>query len=214
MSFNDVEQGLNSSHDSAYDGGAKDTQEIRGNLHDVTEATRDLIKNASQELKTLSIYNQNNLSILNNKQIRQRKLEQQKLSKDFKNVIDLFQNAQKKSANKLRESVYINDVSQPLDVLEGQHQEQRTVLQEITNEQVEYNELLISEREAEIENIEQGVIELNEIFRDMSFVVSEQESGIQSIYGNVLSIAQNTKQAADELVVANRHQRNARRMLA
>lgn len=97
-------------------------------------------------------------------------------------MIDLFQNAQKKSANKLRESVYINDVSQPLDVLEGQHQEQRTVLQEITNEQVEYNELLISEREAEIENIEQGVIELNEIFRDMSFVVSEQESGIRKLY--------------------------------
>ncbi|CAO3680962.1 unnamed protein product [Rhizopus stolonifer] len=203
MSFNDVEQGLNSSQDSTYDdtgdykystqriaqqifhingsisnieklvgflGGSKDTQEIRGNLHDVTEATRDLIKNATQELKTLSIYNQNTVGILSNKQIRQRKLEQQKLSKDFKNVVALFQNAQKKSADKQRESVNINDVSQPLDVLEGQHQEQRTVLQEIANEQLEYNELLISEREAEIENIEQGVIELNEIFRDMSFV--------------------------------------------
>jgi t-SNARE complex subunit (syntaxin) len=34
---------------------------------------------------------------------------------------------------------------------------------------------------------------------------------LESIYGNVLNIAQNTRQAADELVIANRHQKSARR---
>jgi syntaxin 7 len=36
---------------------------------------------------------------------------------------------------------------------------------------------------------------------------------IESIYGNVINIAQNTRQAADELVVASRHQRSARRYM-
>ncbi|KAG1087322.1 hypothetical protein G6F42_020649 [Rhizopus arrhizus] len=88
---------------------------------------------------------------------------------------------------------------------------QRQMQLEALDNEIEYNELLITEREGEIQNIEQGITELNEIFRDMGMLVNEQESGIQSIYGNVLNIAQNTRQAADELVIANRHQKSARR---
>jgi t-SNARE complex subunit (syntaxin) len=33
----------------------------------------------------------------------------------------------------------------------------------------------------------------------------------ESIYGNVLNISQNTKQAAEELTTANRHQKKARK---
>lgn len=34
---------------------------------------------------------------------------------------------------------------------------------------------------------------------------------IESIYGNVVNIAQSTRDAASELVIANRHQKNARK---
>lgn len=107
---------------------------------------------------------------------------------------------------------------------------QRQVQLEALDNEIEYNELLITEREGEIQNIEQGITELNEIFRDMGMLVNEQESGIrkfintsfrmskfseklliESIYGNVLNITQNTRHAADELVIANRHQKSARR---
>lgn len=105
-------------------------------------------------------------------------------------------------------------------------------LQALDNE-IEYNEALITEREGEIQEIEQGITELNEIFRDLGTLVNEQESGIrkylrymcshshstfniyihvaESIYGNVLNIAQSTRDAASELVIANRHQKNARK---
>lgn len=48
--------------------------------------------------------------------------------------------------------------------------------------EIEYNELLISEREAEIQNIEDGIVELNEIFRNMDLIVNEQESGIRKLF--------------------------------
>ncbi|KAI7894528.1 t-SNARE [Mucor mucedo] len=198
-------------------GGPRDTSEIRGNLHDVTNATRELIKDSTQDLKSLSLHQS-----LDSKKNRQRRLEQQKLSKDFQNVLNSFQKVQRVSASKQREYVdkakattvmlqsqVIEDTeeNQGLNIMSNQRQAQLETL----DSEIEYNELLISEREGEIQNIEQGITELNEIFRDMGMLVNEQESGIQSIYGNVLNIAQNTRQAADELVIANRHQKSARR---
>lgn len=56
---------------------------------------------------------------------------------------------------------------------------QRQVQLEALDSEIEYNELLITEREGEIQNIEQGITELNEIFRDMGMLVNEQESGIR-----------------------------------
>jgi syntaxin 7 len=56
---------------------------------------------------------------------------------------------------------------------------QRQVQLVALDSEIEYNELLITEREGEIQNIEQGITELNEIFRDMGMLVNEQESGIR-----------------------------------
>ena len=39
---------------------------------------------------------------------------------------------------------------------------------------MEFNENLIADREAEIEQIEQSMNELNEIFRDLNTVVTDQ----------------------------------------
>ncbi|KAI8878955.1 t-SNARE, partial [Backusella circina FSU 941] len=202
----------------------KDSPDTRGNLHDVTNATRELIKESTNDLKLLANYqaiqpNENN----------QRRIEQQKLSKDFQKVVGHFQKIQKQSASKQRE--YVDKAKVTAVMLQSQadqeHEQQeqqqhyqdnipdaqRQMQMAALDNEIEYNELLISERENEILNIEQGIGELNEIFRDMGMLVNEQESGIQSIYGNVLNIAQNTRQAADELVVASRHQRSARRYM-
>ncbi|KAI9478840.1 MAG: t-SNARE, partial [Benjaminiella poitrasii] len=198
-------------------GTLRDTAEIRGKLHDVTNATRDLIKDSTQDLKSLTSY-----YTQDSKKNRQRRLEQQKLSKDFQRVVSNFQNVQRNSASKQRE--FVDQAKATTVMLQSQDDDneqpdqrttfvdhQRQAQLEALDNEIEYNELLINERESEIQNIEQGITELNEIFRGMGMLVNEQESGIQSIYGNVLNIAQNTRQAADELVIANRHHKNTRR---
>ncbi|CAO3684415.1 unnamed protein product [Umbelopsis vinacea] len=194
------------------------------NRHDVTEATRELVKDTSEDIKLLP-----QCQIPDERTARQRKLEQQKLSKDFQKVIAEFQRAQRLSASKQREYVdkakattamLQSQSGQPFE-LEEHHissdeppviedPQRRLQLQALDNE-IEYNEALITEREGEIQEIEHGITELNEIFRDLGTLVNEQESGIQSIYGNVLNIAQSTRDAASELVIANRHQKNARK---
>ncbi|GAN04444.1 t-SNARE [Mucor ambiguus] len=205
-------------------GTSRDTPDIRNKLHDVTEGTRDLIKETTSNIKSLTQY-----TTSDPKKTRQRKLEQQKLSKDFQKVLAEFQKIQRESVSKQREYVDKKKATtaalqSQVDDEEGdqvQHQEQQQLLQaddaqrriqiEALDNEIEYNETLISEREGEIQGIEQGITELNEIFRDLGMLVNEQDSGIQSIYGNVLNISQNTKQAADELTTANRHQKRARK---
>ncbi|KAI8344456.1 t-SNARE [Chlamydoabsidia padenii] len=198
-------------------GGPRDTGDVRTKLHDVTEATRDLIKDATNDIKTLA-----HSQTVNGKPLRQRKLEQQKLSKDFQKVLSDFQKIQRVSASKQRE--YLDKAKATTAMLQSQaaleeddgdddnvdDTQRRIQLQTLDNE-IEYNEGLITEREEEIQGIEQGITELNEIFRDLGTLVNEQDSGIQSIYGNVINVAQNTRQAADELTIANRHQKNARK---
>lgn len=58
--------------------------------------------------------------------------------------------------------------------------QRRIQLQTLDNE-IEYNEGLITEREDEIMGIEQGITELNEIFRDLGTLVTEQDSGIRKL---------------------------------
>ncbi|ORY94758.1 t-SNARE [Syncephalastrum racemosum] len=253
MSFNDLEQGFGGSGGAggrtltvrvsqqvfhingniasierlvSFLGTPRDTTDIRNKLHDVTEATRELIKDSTADIKSLAQYQSTD-----SKKARQRKLEQQKLSKDFQKVLGDFQRVQRVSASKQREYV---DKAKATNVMlqnqaaveEDQEHHQQTQLQETAplvddsqrrmqlqalDNEIEYNEVLITEREGEIRGIEQGITELNEIFRDLGMLVNEQESGIQSIYGNVLNIAQNTRQAADELTTANRHQKSARK---
>ena len=204
-------------------GTSRDTPDIRNKLHDVTEGTRDLIKDTTSNIKSLAQYQTSDP-----KKTRQRKLEQQKLSKDFQKVLAEFQKIQRESVSKQRE--YVDKKKATTAALQSQvdddggdqvQQEQQQLLQvddaqrriqiEALDNEIEYNETLISEREGEIQGIEQGITELNEIFRDLGMLVNEQDSGIQSIYGNVLNISQNTKQAADELTTANRHQKRARK---
>jgi syntaxin 7 len=206
----------------AFLGTSRDNPDVRNKLHDVTEGTRDLIKDTTADIKTLSQYQTSDP-----KKTRQRKLEQQKLSKDFQKVLADFQKIQRESVSKQREYVdkkkattaaLQSQVDDEQDEAQQQQQQlmqvddtQRRIQIEALDNEIEYNETLITEREDEIRGIEQGITELNEIFRDLGMLVNEQESGIQSIYGNVLNISQNTKQAADELTVANRHQKRARK---
>jgi len=194
-------------------GTTKDTPEVRTKLHTVTEKTRELVKDTSSDIKQLSHFQSTSG--------QNRKLEQQKLSKDFQKTLAEFQKVQRLSAEKQREYV---DKAKALNVRNDIYEEdsgiaeeqplindsqQRVKLQVLDNE-IEYNESLIAEREGEIREIEQGINELNEIFRDLGTLVTEQQSMLDNIESNVTNIAVNVRNAADELTVASRYQRNAR----
>lgn len=69
------------------------------------------------------------------------------------------------------------------------------------------NEAAISQREREIEDIAQGIIELADIFRDLHTMVIDQGTMLDRIDYNVERMAVDVKAADRELVVADGYQR-------
>ncbi|KAK9767976.1 hypothetical protein K7432_001746 [Basidiobolus ranarum] len=202
----------------SYMGTVRDTPTSRDELHNITETTRDLVKDVGNDIKHLGTYEAGSP-----REARQRKLEQQKLSKDFQKVLEQFQAAQRLSAEKSREFVdrarklsTHNDDYDDEDV-DGAPEEQplmgnsqrRLQLEGLDNE-VEFNENLIAEREVEIREIEQGITELNEIFRDLGTIVNEQQSLLDNIESNVTNMAVHVRNAAEELGSAATYQKKAR----
>ncbi|QLL30837.1 hypothetical protein HG536_0A06520 [Torulaspora globosa] len=79
----------------------------------------------------------------------------------------------------------------------------------INNEEFAYQENLIRQRADEISNIEQGIIELNEIFKDLGAVVEQQGIMVDNIEANIYSTTDNAAMASRELNKALGYQKNA-----
>lgn len=75
---------------------------------------------------------------------------------------------------------------------------------------VDFQEALIIEREEEIRNIEQGVGDLNVLFRQVAQIVNEQGEQLTNIADNVENVHTDTRQADIENRQAARYQKAAR----
>jgi syntaxin 7 len=131
--------------------------------------------------------------------------------------LDEFQTVQRRALEKQRASAAaartaVEDGEQPLIDTDVQLQEQQLEEQHrMANQgEVDFQESLIIERETEIRNIEQSVGELNELFRDVAHIVTEQGGQLDIISENVQNVTQDTRGANVELRSASRYQKNAR----
>ncbi|KAF7586772.1 hypothetical protein BBP40_008365 [Aspergillus hancockii] len=189
-------------------GTRRDTERVRERVHSLLEQTRSGFKDVGEGIKKVQIWEDVNPS---------QKWTQQKLSSEFKATLDEFQTVQRRALEKQRASA----VAARIAVEEGEHpasegaaQEQQQLLEEqprlANQDEVDFQESLIIEREAEIRNIEQSVGELNELFRDVAHIVHEQGGQLDIISENVENVTNDTRGANVELRSASRHQKNAR----
>jgi syntaxin 7 len=145
------------------------------------------------------------------------KYTQQKLAREFQNNLSEFQSVQRQALEKQRSSASaartaLEEASSP--GAEGSNtyglQQSQDQLRLASQDEVDFQDSLIVEREAEIRNIEQGVTELNELFRDVAHIVNEQGELLDTIHENVENTRTDTRGADLELRSAARYQKNAR----
>ncbi|KAJ6103933.1 t-SNARE [Penicillium sp. IBT 16267x] len=189
-------------------GTKRDTERVRERVHNLLEETRAGFKEAGEGLKKIQTWEDVNPS---------QKWTQQKLSSEFKANLDEFQTVQRRALERQRASAVaartaIDDGEHPSGDADVQLQEQQLLEQpRLANQgEVDFQETLIIEREAEIRNIEQSVGELNELFRDVAHIVGEQGGQLDIISENVQNVTQDTRGANVELRGASRYQKNAR----
>lgn len=193
-------------------GTKRDTERVRERVHDLLEETKETFKDVGEGVKKIQTWEDVSPS---------QKYTQQKLSREFQASLREFQNVQRQALEKQRASASAartaledatspagGDESTPLGNLQAQEQ-----LRLASQDEVDFQDSLIVEREAEIRNIEQGVSELNELFRDVAHIVGQQGEQLDTISANVENTRSDTRGADLELRSAARYQKNARSKL-
>ena len=164
-------------------GTPRDTDKMRASLMDTLSKTKDITKDLIPKIRTLSRWDAEEIGPSG-------KYEQQKLTGDFQKAAMDFQNAQRLALEKQKD--YVKDAKAAIEeehAEEGeppkhQQEQEQQRLHLLDNSEIEFNEQLIEEREHEIQGIEQGITELNEIFKDLATIVTEQGSMLGIISAN------------------------------
>ncbi|KAI3713716.1 hypothetical protein L1987_72302 [Smallanthus sonchifolius] len=184
-----------------------------------------LVKDTSDKLKQAS-ETDHNAGVSASK-----KITDAKLAKDFQTVLQEFQKAQRLSAE--RETAYTpyvpqsslpsHDPASEVDISSDRSQEQRALLVDskrqlfgnyvllevlLLDNEIAFNEAIIEERDQGIQEIQNQIGEVNEIFKDLAVLVHEQGTMIDDIGSNIENSHAATAQAKSHLANASKAQRS------
>ncbi|KAH6896940.1 t-SNARE [Thelonectria olida] len=190
-------------------GTKKDTPRLRERVHNSMEKLREKCREIAEGVKRLQTWDD---------LTKQQKYEQTKVSSDFQAALQEFQNLQRRALEKERASVTAARAAQESEGQDGgeagapleQLQRQEQLPQIANQDEVDFQEALIIEREEEIRSIEQGVGDLNVLFRQVAQIVGEQGEQLNSIADNVQNVRDDTRQGEVETRQAARYQKAAR----
>ncbi|KAM7208505.1 syntaxin pep12, partial [Naviculisporaceae sp. PSN 640] len=190
----------------AHLGTRRDTPRVRERVHELLEESRDMFKEVGEGVKKIQSWG----DVTPNQ-----KFKQQKLSKTFAAYLSDFQTLQRQALEKQKASVTAaraaHDSETPGDASSPQLQlQQQELIRLAPQDEVDFQDALIMEREEEIRNIEQGVGDLNVLFQQVAQIVTEQGEVLDTIANNVENVRDDTRGADRELRSAARYQKNAR----
>ncbi|XP_047327422.1 syntaxin-22-like [Impatiens glandulifera] len=197
-------------------GTPKDTTQLRQKLHKTRLQIGQLVKDTSAQLKQANEID-HHVEISTTK-----KISDAKLARDFQAVLQEFQKAQRIAAE--RETAYTPFVPQAafpssytageIDLKLDKTHEQRALLVEsrrqemmVLENEIMFNDAIIEEREQGIEEIQQQIGEVNEIFKDLAVLVHEQGAMIDDISFHVENAHASTAEGTSQLTKAAKTQR-------
>lgn len=183
-------------------------------IGEMQRAILTLIAELSQLVNKSSTQRDNTLHVTNRQMVIKERLvgEFNELDRKFRKSIRLYND--KKRTTPIRLNKPVNEQTPLLDKDQSNEEQQRQQ-QQLEQEQIEainetelqYHVMLTQERNREIEQVAQGIMEVNSIFKDLNQLVQEQGLQLSTIEDNVLQLHGNTQQAERELHKAHEYQR-------
>lgn len=163
---------------------------------------------------------------------KQKKVQFERIANDFHDTVQRYGSVQKRVANKMRSSPSVpakpqnqggtlgfgeeDGYDQKTPLMREENEEKRRQMQAQMQQQdaaIDYDLNLIQEREEQIRQIESTMLDVNEIFKDLSMMVSEQGDMIDSIEANVDRAGDNVEEGTKQLSTALKYQKKARRKM-
>lgn len=190
----------------------RDSPQIRDKIHDTSQRTNQIVKDTTKLMGKLG-----SMKGLD----RQQKLQIDRLKSDFQDSVSRFSSLQKKAAEKVKQSTKLSqkkpkqtggwlDEDDEAPILE---QERRREEMQAQEEVIEDDLALIRDREERIRQLEGDILDVNEIFRDLGAMISEQGEQIDSIEANVERAYTNVDQGTQQLGKAAEYQRKSRKKM-
>ncbi|XP_022091296.1 syntaxin-7-like isoform X2 [Acanthaster planci] len=198
-------------------GTPSDSAMLRNRIQANMQSTNKIVSETTMCLK--------DLTLMGRTLGRSSKLQVDRLTNEYHDSVQRYSGVQKKIASKMRSSpgpsmapptsesreVVAHDESKAL-IEEARRQEIQSQLQQ-QDQQIEYDMNLLQEREEQIRQIEAAMLDVNEIFRDLGAMVSQQGEIIDSIEANIDRASSNVEGAATQLQTASKYQQKARRKM-
>ncbi|KAI3395568.1 hypothetical protein diail_1080 [Diaporthe ilicicola] len=204
-------------------GTRRDTARVRERVRDLIDESSETLKAVGEGVKKVQTWGEGEGG---EDLTPAQKYKQQKLFREFRASLEEFQALQRQALEKQRASVSAaraaaHEEEQQQGAGSGDNvpltaagqQQQQLMQQELRlapQDEVDFQEALIAERETEIQNIEQGVGDLNVLFQQVAQIVTEQGEQLGGIADNVERTHEDTRGADRELRQAARYQKNAR----
>jgi len=204
-------------------GTVRDSLPLRDRIHDTEQTTNRVITDTVSALRQLST--------VARQADRSKKLQNERLTNEFKEALERYNSLQKKVAEQVRAAVPLSQPpttttttksrSKPSDLIGWgdnddddaqliRDDERRQQLQ-AQEEAIDIDLELIRDREERVRQLESDILDINEIFRDLGSMVHEQGEVIDSIENNVEKAYDNVEAGAGQLEQAAEYQRRARK---
>ncbi|XP_055693459.1 syntaxin-12 [Lutzomyia longipalpis] len=187
-------------------GTQRDNQQTRDRVHQVQMSTNQKVTATSKDLQRLA-------AIVRGGD-KQQKLQVEKLTSDFKIVVEKYSNSQQQIATKMKASLLMN--ASQMDDLEGGgsggvEAQQLLQAQRTQQAQLQFEQEILVERETRVREIESAVLDVNQIMRDLNVLVSQQGEVVDTIEGSIENTRGNVEEGTSELMKAAESQAKYRK---
>lgn len=180
----------------------KDNQGLRNKIH-VTQLSTNQIASAT----TKDI---NRLRLLQTKGDKQQHLQVEKLEENFKEAVNRYYAIQKQVAAKQKTHLLVA-VSIENEASSDQSFDQQKQAQ--FSREMAFEQDMMLEREARIQQIESDVLDVNQIMRELGSLVNAQGETIDTIENSIDHAVGNVEEGTEQLVKASQYQNKFRRKI-
>uniref|UniRef100_U5EIB6 Putative snare protein pep12/vam3/syntaxin 7/syntaxin 17 n=1 Tax=Corethrella appendiculata TaxID=1370023 RepID=U5EIB6_9DIPT len=183
----------------------KDNQSVRDKVHAVQTTTNQKITTTTKDLHRLSQIVRHGDNI--------QKLQVERLTADFKYVVEIYSKSQQVIAAKMKQillvGIYPSDNNYDSQSSMTNNENTEKLIQQ--QRQMQFEEDMLLEREQRIRQIEADVLDVNEIMKDLSNLVQTQAETIDTIENTIDHAVGNVESGRSELEKAAEYHAKYRR---
>lgn len=184
-------------------GTARDNQAVRDKIHVTQLSTNQIIAQTTKDL--------HRLTVVVRKGDKQQKLQVDKLTSRFKEAVQTYSAKQKQVADKMKMCMLPSEVAAQEDEETNsweKSEEELTRIAKLKQEQhnLEFDHGMLLEQEQRIKQIEEDILDVNQIMRELGAMVHQQdesinmiETHVENVYGGVESGRQELEKASEYL---------------